>query len=329
MYALGFLSILLGGLLNGSFVIPSRFIKHHNNEQIWLYYTAIGLILIPWLLLLVIYPKSINLYYSIGIYNLSLLIVSGLIFGIGQVCFFYAIDKIGIAASFAVNLGIGVILGSLFVIGYQSMLFSYRGNLICIAIILILLSLWINYKLNHLQQKKLYKNRPNQNTQLCWLLALFAGIASGLQNISFIIVSNHSHSFVNSTNSYWYWPLFLSIAAIPMFIGFLIRYKKNHLLNLNHLPSIKLLSPIPLTLIAMMGLCFSGSLILYSLGMSLFTQTEIIDGWPILMITIILTSQVWGIIFDRVKQLSLLHKFYRFISIIVLIVAIILISLSH
>ncbi|MCF6765996.1 hypothetical protein L3V82_09440 [Thiotrichales bacterium 19S3-7] len=330
MYTLGFLSVFLGGLLNGSFIIPARFIKHKNNEIIWLYHTIIGLVCIPWLLLLLIYPDSIYLYHSLTIYDLSFLGISGVIFGIGQICFFYAIDQIGIALSFAINLGIGLVLGSIFVIGYQSMLLSYQGNLISIAIILILLSLSISYKLNQLHHSNLNKPTTNQKKQFGWILATLAGFASGLQNISFIVVANHSQSFSHTSNSYWYWPLFLSIAAIPMFFGFLKRYqRKNITTNAKNTTQSYLSNSISLILILMMGLCFSGSLVLYSFGMNLFTNTETISGWPILMITIILTSQIWGLIFGELKKLTLLYQLYRFISIFMLILAILLIGISH
>jgi hypothetical protein len=54
--------IILGGLMNGSFVIPMRYIKANSSENIWLHHSIIGLALIPWLLLIMVYAGEIPDY---------------------------------------------------------------------------------------------------------------------------------------------------------------------------------------------------------------------------------------------------------------------------
>ncbi len=135
------LPLILAGMMNGSFVVPSKYIQQLSNEEIWLYHSIIGVVLIPWIILFALFPHTFHNYVLLSRSNWLLLILSGFIFGLGQLCFAYTIKFIGMALGFTINLGIGVTIGSLFVILYKSALFSMQGYLALVAILLIVLSL--------------------------------------------------------------------------------------------------------------------------------------------------------------------------------------------
>ncbi len=119
--------IVIAGLMNGSFVIPSKYVSRLSTDETWFYHSIIGLIILPWLMLSVVAPEAL-MAYSAFPYTLCIVIVlTGAIFGGGQICFMMAIKRIGLGASFAVNLGIGTIIGSLFVVYYKKMLLTQHG----------------------------------------------------------------------------------------------------------------------------------------------------------------------------------------------------------
>jgi L-rhamnose-H+ transport protein len=60
-------------------------------------------------------------------------------------CFAYAILRLGMALSFAVNLSLAVTLGSMFVIFYKSLVFSVEDVIVILAILLIIISLGLSY----------------------------------------------------------------------------------------------------------------------------------------------------------------------------------------
>lgn len=78
-----------------------------------------------------------------------------------------------------------------------------------------------------------------------------------------------------------------------------------------------------------MGLCFTGSLVLYSYGMSNLPHQQQVVGWPILMIVIILTSQMWGLIYKEMPENTGKSKILRITSVILLITAIILLAVTQ
>jgi L-rhamnose-H+ transport protein len=319
----GLLLIIFAGLINASFVVPIKYVKKLSHEKIWLYHSLIGLVILPWALLSIASSSTVDNYLLLQPLMWLFLIVSGLIFGIGQLCFAYAIERIGMALSFTINLSLGITIGSLFVIFYRSAFLSSQGLMVTAAVFLILFGLAINYYANRVEQNnRVYQNTPHYRTG--WLLATTAGLASGLQNIAFVSIAFHYQSQLQTTDSYWVWPPFLTAAAIPMGIGFIYRMNKQRDLETkfgSHLPFLR-----NLLLIITMGLCFTGSLALYSGGMNHLNLQQQMIGWPSLMVAIILTSQLWGWIYGEIKTSSRQKVMYQLSSIALLVLAIIILA---
>ena len=319
--------IIIAGVINGSFVIPARYIKNISHEKVWFYHSIIGLGIIPWIMLFLFFPILMQAYYALPLNLWVYIMVGGIIFGLGQVCFAKAIKHLGIALSFAINLGIGVTIGSLFVVFKASNFFTFQSYEVILAVALIVVSLVFYYfstkkteKNNKINNKDKEGNAPNFY-QTGWILASLAGVASGFQNITFVFVGFYAKTqfpMANLLNSFWVWPPFLFAAALPMMIGFGSQLKIKE-------KTIKIKNSL---LIILMGLCFTGSLVLYSNGMSRLPGNQKMLGWPILMILIILTSQAWGWIYGEFKNNVLRNKVYRIISLLLLIVSIVILSLK-
>lgn len=313
--------LIAGGLVNGSFVIPARYIKA-TGEKVWLYHSIIGVILIPWIFLFAVSGGAGN-YFLLKMSEILFLIAGGLVFGCGQLCFAQAIDKIGIALSFTINIGLGVTIGSLFVALEKGVLFSRDGFLVTLAVCLILVALVLYYFAG---RNRVASRAHDRSYHLGWGLSILAGFASGLQNIVFVMVAFESASAIKTSNSFWVWPLFLLAAAIPMFFGFMYRLRKNRAA----IPVCRIfdLSWRSVLLVVVMGLFFSGSLVLYSKGMSQLSQGQQIIGWPMFMVAIILTSQFWGVVY-RTAQSNITSKVLQLISVVLLISAIVILAITQ
>lgn len=312
--------IIIAGLMNGSFVIPARYVKSFVNEKIWLYHSIIGLAIIPWIILFLTLPNAFHDYTLLHQSILLFLIFGGIVFGLGQVCFAYAIESIGIALSFTINLGIGVTIGSMFVVFYKSAFLTTEGLFVTLAVFLIVCSLIVYYFAGKNQSQKNIGNHSRYHAG--WWLATLAGFASGFQNITFIIVASH-HTAFQAENSFWVWPPFLLAASIPMFLGFFYRMNKPQTDSLINGTTIVR----NLTLITLMGLFFTGSLALYSGGMGQLSHQQQIIGWPAFMVSIIFASQAWGWLQGK-SSATLKSTFYMFCSAALLVMAIIILAVK-
>lgn len=308
------ITIIMAGLMNGSFAAPTRLIKNSNPNKIWLLFSLIGFIIMPYIFLRLLIPNYILIYKSLPEKTIITILFGGILFGIGQSCFFKAINKIGIALSFTLNLSLGMIVGSLFVLFYQNKFLSYQGALVTASVVLILSGLIINY----LSKEKNSENISKSQNKSGWLLASIAGLASGLQNITFIITAFHNNEHYDS---FIIWPLFLTTAALPIIISLSHEIKKFNLISLK-----KTFNLVTISLILLMSALFSGSLVLYSTGMNYLPISKHAVGWPLFMIFIILASQTWGILFHEDGKLTFKKITEKGISVFFIIVAIILLT---
>jgi L-rhamnose-H+ transport protein len=312
--------LILAGLMNGSFVIPANYMKNISYEKKWFLHSLIGCAVIPWTIFFLTMSNTIPNYWLLNSRMWTLLIISGFFFGIGQVCFAYAIEIIGIALSFTINIGTGLTIGSLFVILYEEALFTSQGYLVIFAVLLILIGLIINYLSGRKSLRSSY-GYQNKYYHLGWILALVTGITSGLQNISFIILAFQNTLNLQSSNSFWVWPPFLLAAALPMLVGFGYQlYKKNKSIffDFHYVRNILLVS--------IMGFFFTGSLAFYSKGMSQMNRQQQIIGWPTFMVSIILVSQIWGWFYHESMNDRKTSRYYQISSVILLMVAIFLLA---
>lgn len=208
----------------------------------------------------------------------------------------------------------------MFVVFYEAAFFTEKGFLVTLAVLLILSSLIIYYFAGKTSRpsKDLNIDHESHHTK-GWILASLTGLTSGLQNITFIIVTFHATQF-QTMNSFWVWPPFLLAAAIPMFFGF---KQKNANSSMSSFLTAK-----NSVLIILMGLFFTGSLVFYSLAMNHLNDLEQIIGWPAFMLSIIFASQMWGIIYKEAANSKFKNKLYRFVSLSLLIIAVILLAIK-
>ena len=185
-YTLSLLVIIFAGLMNGSFAVPPRFIRNSSSEKVWLLHALIGVLTLPWVFLFLFSPNDWLNYQAVPDKDIIIIVCAGAVFGLAQIAFAWAIDLIGVGLSFAINLGLGVIIGSLFVVFLRDQIFTPEGNTAIGAVLLIIVALATHYfsgKKIHLQHNKAMQN----NYRMGWLLACLAGLASGMQNIALAI----------------------------------------------------------------------------------------------------------------------------------------------
>ncbi|MEM9243878.1 MAG: L-rhamnose/proton symporter RhaT [Pseudomonadota bacterium] len=323
----GLFLIVFAGIINGCFAVPLRTIRGISHEKIWTYFAIMSMLVLPWILLVLLSPSAFYHYFNIPFTMWSILAIGGIAFGIGQLCQSYAINYIGISRVFATNLGIGMTTGSMFVVFYQHVFFTAKGLLVSIVVVLVVLSLLLNYYSIHKpQQKAMHMVLKKKG----WFLAVFAGIGSGLQNISFVIVSFHENALFAVGSSYWYWPPFLMIAGLIMLLGYWLRKRNaqvdgmqadnSHSLSI----STNLIAVFALLLLA--SLFYTGSLALYSISMSQFNPAQRVFGWPALLLSIILSSQLWGVIYKEYHALSRKQRYGIYLGLALLIISILLLS---
>lgn len=326
---------MLGGIINGSFALPAKHAKPWQFENIWLNYAIWAFLILPWLIVFMLEGNVWSVYNATPSDFLLILMIGGMLFGIGQVCFALALNNIGLGLGFLINIGLGTALGVLLPLAFihPEQLFSAFGLTTQLALLFIFIGLFLSYRAGKLRdalspQSTEIKSSKNHYL-LGVILAMLAGVFSAGQNFTFaathsmqgIALDQGAHPLAASTVI---WPLFLLFAFIPYAIYMIYLHRKNHSLGAYRLPHF----PRNMLLALVMGTFWYGSLIFYSQSSLLLGKLGPVVAWPLFMVLIILTSSFWGWRDKEWVGASKQAKSYALLSVGSLVVAVVILAIA-
>lgn len=292
--------IFIGGVVNGSFALPTKHIKQWRFENVWLNYAIWAYLILPWLSILVLAPQVAAAYQNIPSHLWIILILGGLGFGIGQACFAQSLAMIGFSLGFVINIGLGTGLGFLLplIILHPEKIFTAFGFTTLIGIALIVAGLAISYRAGKQRDAHLRQQHPNPSPKTYPLgvgLAVIAGFCSALQNFTFAATYDMqtkalSLGLNHLASAMIIWPVFLIFSFIPYALYMIYLHRKYHSFS-NY---VNVHSGLNWVLTLIMALCWYSSLVLYSQAAVLIGSLGPVVGWPLFMVLIILTANFWG-----------------------------------
>ena len=292
--------IFIGGVVNGSFALPTKNIKQWRFENVWLNYAIWAYLILPWISILILAPQVALAYQNIPPYLWTILILGGLGFGIGQACFAQSLTMIGFGLGFVINIGLGTGLGFLLplIIFHPEKIFTAFGLATFIGIALIALGLVISYRAGKQRDIHSQLNQANASPKtypIGVLLAVIAGFCSALQNFTFAATHDMQTKALNLglnhlAASMIIWPVFLIFSFITYGLYMIYLHRKYH--SFSNYANVH--SGINWVLTLIMALCWYSSLMLYSQASLVIGNLGPVVGWPLFMVLIILTANFWG-----------------------------------
>jgi len=107
------LTLVIGaGACQGSFMLPTKWIKGWVWENYWLIFASTAYLACPWILALVTIPQLFAVYTGVGPGSLLSVGIFGTGWGLGALTFGLAVDGLGLALGFAVILGVAATAGT-------------------------------------------------------------------------------------------------------------------------------------------------------------------------------------------------------------------------
>jgi L-rhamnose-H+ transport protein len=307
-----FLALLLvsfGGIINGSFALPTKHIKHWSFENIWLQYSIFSFLLLPWIAAMIFAPHIFSVYAAVPAKSIWTMAIGGFLFGAGQIGFAFAMSMIGFGLTFVICVGLGTVLGFLLplIVQHPEKIATPFGVVTIIGGVLALVGLIVATYAGNLRDKHRrgiiatikdkVKNaiEPKSYYFVGVFLAILAGLFSAGQNFAFSLTVNmqtvalaHGISPLGAANIMW--PGFLFFSFLP-YAGYMLwlHYKNQSFGNYGKVGTAKYY-----LFALIMGACWYGSLICYSKASQLIGTIGPIVGWPLFMVAIILTSNFLG-----------------------------------
>src|SRR5579864_133002 len=225
--------VLAGGVMNASFVLPMKRMSAWRWENIWLPYSLVAMIIVPWTFALVTVPGLADVYRSSSWPVLTKVILFGFGWGIGSTLFGLGISRVGMALGYALILGITASLGSLLPLAvlHSERLLSKQGYLLMAGTALVICGLaLLSIAGRKREQEAKEKTAAAGHTgfALGLLICILSGVFSAMLNFSFMFgkeLQEHSAasgaSAAASANPIWSLALtagFLANAAYCIYL---------------------------------------------------------------------------------------------------------------
>jgi L-rhamnose-H+ transport protein len=301
----------VGGIMAGNCMVPLKYMRRWRWENVWIVFSLVALIFVPWTIALLRLPNLFSIYASVKTSNFMMPFLYGAGWGVAQVLFGLAVIRIGMALSFAITIGLSAALGSLvpILLRHPEFLISGRGPILLLGIFLMIAGVvacsWAGRRREREQQDQanIAANMGRGIYSGGLLLAVAAGLLAPMLNyaLSFgdsILFEAIRQHIALADAPYAVWPIALAGGSLPNFIYAIWLIRRNRSWNT--------FFPIwpEILLGTVMGVLWMGSVAAYGTATTLLGVLGTSIGWSIYQICIILTANVSGWIAGEWKRVS-------------------------
>ncbi len=299
MIALGFLLILLAGMSDGSFYLPSKYTRKWQWEHFWAVFT-VGFFVINWILTFIFIPNIFEIYASVASKEIFILLAFGALWGLGAILFGTANNLLGMAIAYPLGLGTVACVGALIPLftTESASLLTGKGLIVIVGIIIAIGGIVICARGYKAREDAAEAGEGPKHVSLAVGLpvAIFAGVFSALINIGFSfgdnIIKAASDTGVSSTFAGTaLWSLFFTTGFLTNIIYCLFLMVKRNTLKDFWGPDIKRNLPLGLA----MGALFICAIYVYSMGATRLGSWGEVPGWVLFMSVDIITGNLLGI----------------------------------
>jgi len=325
----GILGVLVGGLLNGSFVAPMKRMRGWQWENSWLVYSLLCCIVIPWIVAFGTVPHLTAVLAQAPGTALAKVLLFGFGWGVGSVLFGLGVNHLGLAVGYGIILGLIAPIGTFLplVVLHSERLWTRQGYALMIGMVLVLFGIFFLALAGKRREREAVSLAPMVKSGFLIGLAIcvMSGIFSPMLNFSFVFgqelqakaLAFGASPFLAS-NAIWCLTLTAGFFANAGYCVYLLQ--KNHTWHL--------FSKVPSHWVggSLMGLICFGSFMTYGSGATALGSLGGIVGWPLFMSMSLITSNVLGALTGEWTGASRRAYAYSIAGLALLILAIVVIS---
>lgn len=312
MHLTGLFLIVLGGLMEGIFALPMKFAPRWAWENFWGAGSIMALLLVPWPLAFLTVPHLAEIYSSCAPGSILLALVFGAGWGCGGIFFGLGVAYLGLSLGTSIIMGLIAIGGSVVPFFLQHDLQisgkSEIGLLAGIAIMIV--GLTICARAGTLKSDAHGNGTQQRKLGLGLFYCIAAGVLSALVNFALIfgapIAQRATANGVDpATANNAVWAIVFTINYLVNIgyclfraarTGSLIRFRSEA--NLGYW-----------SLAVLMGVLWAGGIVVYGRGASLEGPLGPVIGFPIMLITSILTGNAAGALYGEWRNQPAAAKF--------------------
>jgi L-rhamnose-H+ transport protein len=321
--------LILAGIMNASFSLPMKFVRKWAWENTWLLWSSFALLVLPCTLAFATIPSFASLLGSAGTVVL-VVALCGAAWGIAQVLFGLALDKIGIALTFSIVLGLSAAMGGLIPLArlHADRVFTAGGIVSLAGIALVLLGVATSAVAGKMRDRaKLAEAAKTANFGAGLLMAIASGVFASMMNVGFAYGAPlASAAAAHGANSHWLtaaiWVPLLAGGALPniLYCIYLLSSRK----TAANYTGTTIGCNLPMAFA--MGVLWFGSSVLYGIATSFLGELGSVVGWPLFMSLIVILASLLGVWTGEWRGAGKSALRVQGLAVLVLVIAVIVLS---
>jgi L-rhamnose-H+ transport protein len=301
----GLLLALVSGVASGNAMLPLKFTRCWKWENIWLVFSAVALVAIPWALALCLLKGPWDTYRSLEWRAILTPALFGVGWGFSHVLYGLTITRLGLALGSTIVMGLVAGLGTVvpWIALQQAGIGSPNGLLLAGGVLLLAAGIvtggraGVERERSARERKRPYKH----DFRVSLAFAIVCGLLSPMFNYAFAFGQAIEQAAVRAGNSpllagYAVWPVALTGGFLPNLAVCLYLLRRNRTWKSFAAPS----PDAALTL--GMVLLWSGSFALYGMSAALLGPLGTSAGWGITQGFCILAANISGILAGEWKD---------------------------
>jgi multidrug transporter EmrE-like cation transporter len=327
----GVFLVMVAGLMSGTCMLPSKFVRAWKWENVWLVFSVVSLVIVPWILAFAFVEHLTETYRALTLQQLAIPILLGAGWGIAQILFGVSVKRLGLGIAYAIIVGLGAVLGTLVPLFVQQRELAKEHALMLILSGVLVMSVGIFLTAWSGQIKERAAAIPESPSHRSYLAAIFLAVLCGLMapmlNYSFAFGQDIAKSAVAFGNqpvhaAYAVWPIALAGGLIPNATYSLWLLAKNRTWGLFRS------APPDFLRSSLMGVLWMGAFALYGMSATYLGALGTSVGWGLLQIFMIMTATMAGVLTGEWKHASRSARLLLGSGIAGLTVAIVLLAVS-
>jgi L-rhamnose-H+ transport protein len=322
---------MAAGLMSGTCMLPLKFVRSWKWENLWLVFSLVSLVIIPWMLAIGLVGSLFETYRTLPFRQLAIPMLFGAGWGVAQILFGISVKRLGLGIAYAVIVGLGAVLGTLVPLFAQQRPTAKEHAIqlivggVAVMVIGILLTAWggqIKERATHISQSASHRAYP-----AAIFLAVLCGFMAPMLNYSFAFGQGIAQAAVRLGNqpvhgAYAVWPIGLAGGFLPNAAYSLWLLFKNRTWPLFRYARADLLWS------CLMGILWMGAFALYGMSATFLGALGTSVGWGLLQIFMIMTATLAGALTGEWKHASRSATLLLSSGIASLTVAIVLLALG-
>ncbi len=338
LFIFGFLLMLAGGIFQGIFSFPLKYSSKWGWENIWGAGSLMALLILPWPLALITIPDLFDVYRSVPVSIIILALIFGAGWGTGGIFFGKGLASIGFSIGLALIMCIVAIGGSVIplAVNQPEAFLELPGIILLSGVLVMIAGLYISARagiLKERDQQTSVEEKVESTNKVSFkkglIFCVLAGLLSSLVNFGFIYGSALSEASIKmGARAVYSENAVLALVFTSNFlvnIGFclylLMKNRTFHRFGEKGTGKYWIMA-------AVMGLLWTGGIIIYGMGITLIGDLGAYLGFPVLMVVSIITGSIFGVLTGEWKGVSVKPRRTMILGIVVLSVAIIVLGLS-